>query len=58
MMSALECLAKAEQCEQLARKVLDPSDRGMLRDAAQMWRTLARAAKGERDGPIVDEPDS
>ena len=45
MMSALECFDKANQCEELARACMDPLQSNMLRETAQHWRTLGRAAQ-------------
>ena len=45
MMSALECFEKARQCEELAGACIDPLQRNMLRETAQHWRTLGRAAQ-------------
>lgn len=45
MMSALECLHKAEHCERMARASADSMDRRMLIETATYWRTLARTAE-------------
>jgi hypothetical protein len=47
MMSALECIGKAEKCEEMARDMLNKTDRRMLFDAASQWRGLAKVAKAE-----------
>jgi hypothetical protein len=47
MMSARECIGKAEECEAMAKVAADNVDRLMLLTAASHWRGLARAANGE-----------
>ena len=44
MMSALECLRKADHCEHMARSVTATADRNMLLETAKIWNTLAKAA--------------
>jgi hypothetical protein len=45
MMSALECFEKATRCEALAGECDDPEQSSVLREIAEHWRTLGRAAK-------------
>ena len=58
MMSARECIEKAERCEQMALDTNDHADRRMLRTTASHWRTLAKVARSESGygRPEVDEP--
>lgn len=44
MRTTHECLAKAEQCEGLARATSDECNKRVLRETAKHWRTLAKAA--------------
>ena len=44
MMSAQECLRKADHCEQMARSLWERSDRNLLLETAKIWRVLAKAA--------------
>jgi hypothetical protein len=50
MMSALECLHKAELCEEQARVCDDRDDKRMLLATAAQWRTLAKAAERLENG--------
>ena len=56
MLSALECLRKADHCEQMARAFVEPADRAMLLETAMIWRTLAKAAD-KLDGVGERAPD-
>lgn len=55
MMSALECFEKARQCDALARACLDPLQRSMLRETAQHWRTLGKAARAAESRRMPSE---
>jgi predicted glycosyl hydrolase (DUF1957 family) len=50
MMSSLKCLAKAEQCEALARTSVDVIGRQTLLMIASFWRSLAKQAR-RYEGP-------
>lgn len=43
-MTPLECLLKADECEQRSRSSKDGISRCMLLRTAEHWRTLARTA--------------
>lgn len=44
MMSRIQCLTKADQCERLAANCLDDKDQQVLVATAGHWRTLAGVA--------------
>lgn len=56
MMSALECLRKADYCEHMARSIAQRADRDMLLETAKIWRTLAKATnKPDGVGELAPE---
>lgn len=47
MLTARQCLLKAEELESRAKATLPPGDRALM-DAANRWRVLARSATGRK----------